>query len=186
MEALTGQAAVDYVRDQRRLVEGVSEALRSQPEELIASAERLRDELKKREKEIEELKLKLATGSSQAAEDRSTEIGGVLVWTPKPLQDYDKKEHRQFMDAFKSKHQNRSWIAISGSISDGKVSVIVEVSPDVKKKLPANQLMKQLLPIIDGRGGGKPDRAEAGGRHPDRLESLYEEGRKTVRETLGG
>ncbi|MEE9179433.1 MAG: alanine--tRNA ligase, partial [Vicinamibacteria bacterium] len=185
VEALTGQAAVDYIRSQRRLVEGVSEALRTQPEELIASAERLRDELKKREKEIEQLKLKLATGSPQAAEDRSTEIGGVLVWTPEPLQNYNKKEHRQFVDAFKNKNRNRPWVAISGAISDGKVSVIVEVSPDVTKKLRADQLMKRLLPIIDGRGGGKPERAEAGGRHPEQLENLYEEGRKTVRETLG-
>ena len=186
MEALTGQAAVDYIRSQRRLVQGVSEALRTQPEELIASAERLRDELKKREKEIEQLKLKLATGSRQAAEDRSTEIRGVLVWTPEPLQNYNKKEHRQFVDAFKNKNRNRPWVAISGAISDGKVSVIVEVSPDVSKKLRADQLMKHLLPIIDGRGGGKPERAEAGGRHPERLENLYEEGRKTIRETLGG
>ncbi len=186
VEALTGQAAVDYIRSQRRLVDGVSQALRAQPEELIASAERLRDELKKREKEIEQLKLKLATGAPQSAKDRSNEIGGVLVWTPEPLQNYDKKEHRQFMDAFKNKNQNRSWIAISGAINDEKVSVIVEVSPDVTKRLPANQLMKHLLPIIDGRGGGKAERAEAGGRHPERLENLYEEGRKTVRETLGG
>ena len=185
VEALTGRAAVDYIRSQRRLVEGVSAALRAQPEELIASAERLRDELKKREKEIEQLKLKLASGAPQAAEDRSTEIGGVLVWTPEPLQNYDKKEHRQFMDAFKNRNQNRSWIAISGAINDGKVSVIVEVSSDVTKKLPADQLMKHLLPIIDGRGGGKPDRAEAGGRNPERLENFYEEGRKTVREKLG-
>jgi alanyl-tRNA synthetase len=186
VEALTGQAAVDYIRSRRRLLEGVSAALRAQPDELIASAERLRDELKKREKEIEQLKLKLATGAPQAAEDRNTEIGGVLVWTPEPLHNYDKKEHRQFMDAFKNKNPNRSWIAISGAINDGKVSVIVEVSPDITKKLPADQLMKRLLPIIDGRGGGKPERAEAGGRNPERLETLYEEGRKTVRETLGG
>ena len=186
VEALTGQAALDYVRSQRRLLDGVSDALRAQPEELIASAERLRDQLKKREKEIEQLKLKLATGQPQADQDRSDEIGGVLVWTPEPLENYDKKEHRQFMDAFKNKNQNRSWIAISGAINDGKVSVIVEVSPDVTKRLPANRLMKHLLPIIDGRGGGKPERAEAGGRHPERLENLYQEGRKTVRETLGG
>ena len=85
------------------------------------------------------------------------------------------------MDAFKNRNQNRSWIAISGAINDGKVSVIVEVSSDVTKKLPADQLIKYLLPIIDGRGGGKPDRAEAGGRNPERLENFYEEGRKTVK-----
>ena len=186
VEALTGHAAVDYIRSQRRLVEGVSKALRAQPEELIASAERLRDELRKREREIEQLKLKLATGGRGSQEERSTEIAGVLVWTPEPLQNYDKKEHRQFMDAFKDKHQKGSWVAISGAINDDKVSVIVEVSPDVKERLRADQLMKRLVPIIEGRGGGKPDRAEAGGRFPERLESLYQEGRKAVREALGG
>jgi len=186
VEALTGHAAVDYIRSQRRLVEGVSKALRAQPEELIASAERLRDELRKREREIEQLKLKLATGGGDSQEERSTEIAGVLVWTPEPLQNYDKKEHRQFMDAFKDKHQKGSWVAISGAINDDKVSVIVEVSPDVKERLRADQLMKRLVPIIEGRGGGKPDRAEAGGRFPERLESLYQEGRKAVREALGG
>jgi len=186
VEALTGHAAVDYIRYQRRLVEGVSKALRAQPEELIASAERLRDELRKREREIEQLKLKLATGGGDSQEERSTEIAGVLVWTPEPLQNYDKKEHRQFMDAFKDKHQKGSWVAISGAINDDKVSVIVEVSPDVKERLRADQLMKRLVPIIEGRGGGKPDRAEAGGRFPERLETLYQEGRKAVREALGG
>ena len=186
VEALTGHAAVDYIRYQRRLVEGVSKALRAQPEELIASAERLRDELRKREREIEQLKLKLATGGGGSQEERSTEIAGVLVWTPEPLQNYDKKEHRQFMDAFKDKHQKGSWVAISGAINDDKVSVIVEVSPDVKERLRADQLMKRLVPIIEGRGGGKPDRAEAGGRFPERLETLYQEGRKAVREALGG
>ena len=186
VEALTGHAAVDYIRSQRRLVEGVSKALRAQPEELIASAERLRDELRKREREIEQLKLKLATGGGDSQEGRSTEIAGVLVWTPEPLQNYDKKEHRQFMDAFKDKHQKGSWVAISGAINDDRVSVIVEVSPDVKERLRADQLMKRLVPIIEGRGGGKPDRAEAGGRFPERLETLYQEGRKAVREALGG
>jgi alanyl-tRNA synthetase len=186
VEALTGEAAVDYVRSQRRIVEGVSEALRAKPDELVASAERLREELKKRDKEIEQLKLQIATGGAKSDEERSTEIGGVLVWTPEPLKNYDKKEHRQFMDAFKSKHHDRSWVAISGAINDGKVSVIVEVSPDITGRLRADQLMKRLLPIIDGRGGGKPERAEAGGRFPDRLENLYQEGRDAVRDALEG
>ncbi|MGH9461805.1 MAG: alanine--tRNA ligase-related protein, partial [Vicinamibacteria bacterium] len=189
VEALTGHAAVDYVRSQRRIVEGLSDALRAQPEELIASAERLRDELKKREKEVERLKLKLATGTSEESDDqegRSTDIAGVLVWTPAPLQNYDKKEHRRFVDAFKDKHRNRPWVAISGAVNDGKVSVIVEVSPEVNQRLGADQLMKRLLPIIEGRGGGRADRAEAGGRFPERLENLYEEARAAVREMLGG
>jgi alanyl-tRNA synthetase len=71
-------------------------------------------------------------------------------------------------------------------VGDGKVSVIVEVSPDLVEKLRADQLMKKLVPVIDGRGGGKPQRAEAGGRNPERLGELYEEGLKAVREAIEG
>ncbi|MFQ5789277.1 MAG: alanine--tRNA ligase [Acidobacteriota bacterium] len=195
VEALTGQAAVDYIRSQRRIVEGVSETLRSQPDELIRTAERLRDELRRREKEIEKLKLRLATRHIETLETNvsesvsvsdSVQIGPATVWTPEPLKNYDKKQHRQFVDAFKSTHRGRSWVAISGAVNDGKVSLIVEISPDLVEKLPADRLMRRLVPLIDGRGGGKAQRAEAGGRYPERLEQLYEEGRKAVKEALEG
>jgi alanyl-tRNA synthetase len=188
VEALTGQAAVDYVRSQRRIVDGVSQSLRAQPDELIATAEKLRDELRKRDKEIEQLKLQLATssGSDSSAESMVTEIANVSVWTPEPLRNYDKKQHRQFVDAFKDKNQGRSWVAISGAIADSKVSLIVEVSPDLPPKLRADHLMKRLLPVIEGRGGGKPLRAEAGGKNPERLSELYQQGLQAVKEALEG
>jgi alanyl-tRNA synthetase len=186
VEALTGPAAVEYVRSQRRIVEGVSESLKARPEELIATAEKLRDDLRKREKEIEQIKLQIATGmvSGKGTGSSITDLNGVSVWTPEPLKNYDKKQHRQFVDDFKNKHKGRPWIAISGAINGEKVSVIVEVSPDLVQKLRADQLMKRIVPVIEGRGGGKADRAEAGGRFPERLGQLYEHGKKIVKETL--
>ena len=186
VEALTGPAAVEYVRSQRRIVEGVSDSLKARPEELVATADKLRDELRKREKEIEQLKLQIATGSvsGKGADSSITEMSGVSVWTPEPLKNYDKKQHRQFVDEFKNKYKGRPWIAISGAVNDEKVSVIVEVSPDLVQKLRADQLMKRIVPVIEGRGGGKPDRAEAGGRFPERLGELYEQGRQAVKEAL--
>ena len=188
VEALTGPAALDYVRSQRRVLEGVSKTLKAQPDELVATADKLRDELRKREKEIEQLKLQLATSSGSVSSSKSaiTEIREVSVWTPEPLRNYDKKQHRQFVDAFKSENQGRSWVAISGAVDDNKVSLIIEISPDLVQKLRADHLMKRLLPLIDGRGGGKPQRAEAGGRYPDRIGELYKEGLTAVREALEG
>ncbi len=186
IEALTGPAALDYVRSLRQIVEGVAIALKAQPEELIATAERQRDELRRRDKEIEHLKLELATqpGRSSASDSALTEIGEVRLWTPEPLKNYDKRQHRQFVDAFKNENQGRSWVAISGAVNNEKVSVIVEVSPDLAERVPADDLMKRIVPVIDGRGGGKPTRAEAGGRFPERLEQLYEEARKAVRKAI--
>jgi alanyl-tRNA synthetase len=186
IEALTGPVALDYVRSLRRIVAGVGTALKAQPDELIATALRQRDELRRRDKEIEHLKLELATQAdpSSASDSTVTEIGKIRVWTPKPLKNYDKRQHRQIVDAFKNDNQGRSWVAISGAVNSGKVSVIVEVSPDLAERVPANALMKQILPVIDGRGGGKPTRAEAGGRFPERLEQLYEEARRAISESI--
>ena len=187
VEALTGAAAVAYIRSQRSLLESASEALRSRPEELPATAERLRDELKRKEREVEELKLKLATGGATAAADESTlAIGEVIVWTPEPLRDYDKKQHRQFVDAFKEKHRDRPWVAVSAAVNGDKVSLIVEVSADLASQVRADRLVKELAEMIEGRGGGKAERAEAGGRHPDRLRELLNKSRDLVRMSLEG
>ncbi len=184
IEALTGAAAVDYLRSQRALVSSVSDSLHVRPEEVAATADRLRDELKRKEREVEELKLKLATGGSRTSSDATMNVGEVLVWTPEPLVDFDKKQHRQFVDAFKEKHRDHSWVAISTAVNEDKVSLIVEVSPNLVGEVRADQLVKAIAPVIEGRGGGKPERAEAGGRHPERIPELYQRSRDAVRLAL--
>ena len=185
VEALTGAAAVTYIRSQRALLEGASQALRSRPEELAATAERLRNDLKRKEREVADLRLKLATGGAAVAENESTfAIGEVIVWTPEPIRDYDKKQHRQFVDAFKEKHRADTWVAISTAVNGDKVSLIVEVSADLTSQIRADRLAKELAAMIDGRGGGKAERAEAGGRHPDRLRELLNKARELVRMSL--
>ena len=185
VEALTGAAAVTYIRSQRSLLQGASQALRSPPEELAETAERLRNDLKRKEREVENLRLKLATGGAAVAENESTfTIGDVTVWTPEPIRDYDKKQHRQFVDAFKEKQGADPWVVISTAVNGDKVSLIVEVSADLTSQIRADRLAKKLAEMIDGRGGGKAERAEAGGRHPDRLRELLNKSRELVRVNL--
>ena len=186
IEALTGLAAVAHFRSRLSLIEDASKVLRTRPEELARAAERLRDDLKQREREIERLKLKLATGTSGQSESAETTVGDVVIWTPAPLEGYGKKEHRQFVDAFKDKNAATPWVAISAAVSDGKVSLIVEVSPDLTEQIRADQLIKNLATIIEGHGGGKAERAEAGGRFPERLPELLERARERVRLALEG
>jgi alanyl-tRNA synthetase len=187
IEALTGTAAVDYLRTQRTLVTEATSTLHVRPEELPSALERMRDELKRKEREIESLKMKLAQGGAGgAAAEALTKIGSVLVWTPPPLADFDKKQHRQFVDDFKEKHRSEPWIAISTAVNAEKVSLIVEVSPDLVDQVRADQLLKAVSPVIEARGGGKPERAEAGGRFPEKIPELYERAKEAVRLALEG
>jgi alanyl-tRNA synthetase len=187
IEALTGAAAVDYLRSQRALVAGASQSLHVRPEEIPSTLEKMREDLKKKEKEIEALKMKLAQGGGSAgAAEATTTVGAVLVWTPSALVDFDKKQHRQFVDDFKEKHRGRSWVAVSTAVNEDKVALIVEVSADLLEQVRADHLVKSIAPVIEGRGGGKADRAEAGGRFPERIPELYERAREAVRLALEG
>jgi alanyl-tRNA synthetase len=186
IEALTGEAAVDYLRSQRALVAGATEALNVRPEELPATLEKLREDLRRKEREIEALKMKLAKGGAGAGAESTTEVGGVLVWTPAALFDFDKRQHRQFVDDFKEKHRGRSWVAISTAVKEDKVSLIVEVSPDLVEQVRADHLVRAIAPVIEGRGGGKAERAEAGGRFPEKVPELYQRAKQAVRLALEG
>ena len=186
VEALTGLAAMEHWQKQRALIDEASHALKTRPDELAQTASRLREELKRKVREVQELKLKLATGGSSGADAATTTIGDVLVWTPPPLEGYGKKQHRQVVDMFKEKHQNEPWVAISTAVNNDKVSVIVEVSKGLVDQIRADQLIKELAAIIEGRGGGKAERAEAGGGFPDRIPGLLERGLDRVRLALSG
>jgi alanyl-tRNA synthetase len=187
IEALTGTAAVDYLRSQRALVAGASQSLHVRPEELPSTLEKMREDLKRKEREIEALKMKLAQGGAAgAAAEATITVGSVLVWTPAPLVDFDKKQHRQFVDDFKEKHRGRSWVAVSTAVNEDKVSLIVEVSADLLEQVRADQLVKAIAPVIEGRGGGKAERAEAGGRFPGKIPELYERAKQAVRLALEG
>jgi alanyl-tRNA synthetase len=80
---------------------------------------------------------------------------------------------RQLSDALLARI--KSGVVVVGRRSgDGKVSLIVRSSDDVKQRVPAGQVIKELAPIVGGRGGGKPDMAEGGGSQPEKLKEALE------------
>jgi alanyl-tRNA synthetase len=68
----------------------------------------------------------------------------------------------------------KSGIVVLGRTADDKVSLIVRTSPDLVKRVPAGQVIKELTPIVGGRGGGRPDMAEGGGSQPEKLPEALE------------
>ena len=95
----------------------------------------------------------------------------------------DKDALRGLADSLKA--QIKSGVVIlAAAMEDGKVSLIATVTPDLAKKAPAGQLVKQLAPIVGGGGGGRPDFAEAGGKDASRITELLVEARTLVEKLL--
>ncbi len=169
IRAITGFDAFRRFREDERLIDDSLNVLRTQRDQLPSAIGKLQDELKQTRREIDELKLKIATGSvgaSTANGDDARDISGVKVMA-KIVDDLDKGGMRHLSDTLMA--QVKSGVVIIGNKGDGKVSFIVRVSDDLTSKVKAGNIIKEIAPIVGGRGGGKPDMAEGGGTEPGKL-----------------
>jgi alanyl-tRNA synthetase len=136
--------------------------------------------LSKLQKENQQLKTKLALGGGggAAADDDKVDINGATL-IARQVNDVDKESLRALADTLKSRLKS-GVIILAAPMPEGKVSLIASVTPDLSKKAPAGQLVKQLAPIVGGGGGGRPDFAEAGGKDASRITDLLAEARRLV------
>jgi alanyl-tRNA synthetase len=177
IEAATGANALEYVRDLEQKWRQLAKKLKATPEEVLDRVDKQSELLKKYEKELSQLKTKLAAGGRAAGGEADLlqgvkEISGVKVLAVR--QDIeDVKALREFSDHVKDKLG--SGITVIGSAAEGKVTLIVRVSKDLTGRFNASNLIKELAPLVAGSGGGKPDMAQAGG---SRIEGLDEALRK--------
>src|SRR5207244_9917653 len=149
--------------------EEVTSNLRTSRAELPSVIRRLQDELKKARREAEELKLKIATGAAGQTGsngDEARDVAGVRVLA-REASGLDAAGMRQLSDTLLVRI--KSGVVVLGRTNDGKASLIVRTSDDLTKKVPAGQVIKELAPIIGGKGGGKADMAEGGGNKAEKL-----------------
>ena len=174
IRAVTGVDAFERFREAETILDRVTSGLRTSRTELPAQIERLQDELKKARREADELRMKIASGaisSSSANGDESREVAGVRV-VAREASGLDAAGMRQLSDTLLARI--KSGVVVLGRNSEGKVSLIVRTSADLTSKVPAGQVIKELAPIVGGRGGGKPDMAEGGGSQPEKLAEALE------------
>ena len=183
IRAITGMDAYERFREAEVLVDGLSSGLRTSRNDLQVSVSRLQDELKKARREAEELRLKLASGSSGGSSngDESREVAGIKVLA-REASGLDAAAMRQLSDTLLARI--KSGVVVLGRSSDGKVSLIVRTSADLTGKVPAGQVIKELAPIIGGRGGGKADMAEGGGNQPENLTAALQKSYEVVERLL--
>ncbi len=168
IRAITGFDAFKRFRDDEILIDKSLNVLNTQRDNLPNAIQKLQEELKQKRREVDELKLKIATGAvgTSSNGDEAKEINGVKVFA-KSVEDLDKGGMRHLSDTLMAKI--KSGVVIIGNKNDGKVSFIVRVSDDLTDKVRAGNIIKEIAPIVGGKGGGKPDMAEGGGTEPEKL-----------------
>jgi alanyl-tRNA synthetase len=168
IRAVTGIDAYERFREDELLIDQVANNLRTSRADLPAMVGKLQDELKKARREADDLRMKIASGASNASAngDEVREIAGVRVHA-REANGLDSAGMRQLSDTLLARI--KSGVVVLGRGGDGKASIIVRTSSDLAKKVPAGQVIKELAPIIGGKGGGKPDMAEGGGNQPEKL-----------------
>jgi alanyl-tRNA synthetase len=180
IRAVTGVDAFERFRETEAIVDRVTADLRTSRSELPAVISKLQDELKKSRREADELRMKIATGAvgiSSSNGDESREVAGVRVLA-REASGLDAAAMRQLSDTLLARI--KSGVVVLGRSGDGKVSLIVRTSSDLTGKVPAGQVIKELAPIVGGKGGGKADMAEGGGNLPEKLEDALKESYQVI------
>ena len=181
VEAVAGVAALDKIQRDVAILDELSHFARAERGTLVDEYARLKDDLKAKDREIERLKIKLASGGSGRSEGSdSIEALGVTIWTPL-WSDVDRKGHAALVDEYRQRRGDRNFVAISSSSTDdGSHSVIVAVSRDVVDRLAAPKLMKEL----GLRGGGRPEFAQGALGAENDVEALRKNARETATRLL--
>ena len=171
IEALTGTGALEHGKKLESDVRELAELLKSSPSEVVPKTRKLVSLLKEKEREVEQLKLKLMDQSAGSDDVRVREIRGVPVYVQE-AQGLSMQELRLLSD--KVRHKVPKGVMALGSVADEKVSLLVIVSPDLTHTLEAGKLIKEMAHEIGGSGGGRPEMAQAGGKHPEKLGQALE------------
>ncbi len=166
VEAVTGEGALALVQGMARKLNEAAAALKSNPEELTTKITAVQDQVKSLEKELAALKSKLASGQGDELVGKAVDVKGLKVLAA-TMEGADVTALRETMDKLKDKLKSAA--IVLASVNDGKVSLIAGVTADSIGKVKAGELVNFVAQQVGGKGGGRPDMAQAGGTNPDAL-----------------
>jgi alanyl-tRNA synthetase len=182
IEALTGEAALDYVEESDEILKEVSGLVRGSRDELRTKVRDALERVRAMEREIRTLKEKLAAGPGVDLAAGAVDVGGVKVVATR-VEGADVAALRHVVDQLKN--QLKSAVVVLATVENpSKVSLIVGVTADQSSRIPAGELVATLARTVGGRGGGRADFAQAGGNNPAALESALAQVPEFVRARL--
>jgi alanyl-tRNA synthetase len=181
IEAVTGKGALAWIGAAQQTLGDLAGILRSQPDQAASKVEQLLKRSKDLEKELAAAKQALISGKGSDSFSDVTDIAGIKVLATR-MDGADAKTLRDAVDKFKDKLG--SAIVVLGSVNGGKVHLAAGVTKDNIGKIKAGDLIKPVAEQVGGKGGGRPDFAQAGGTNPDALDQALESVPAWVAENL--
>jgi alanyl-tRNA synthetase len=183
IEAVTGNAAFDFMVETDHMLRNVAGALKATRDDVEEKVRQLVERSRRLEKEISQLKDKLASGQGRDLAADAAVVGATKFVATK-VDGADAPALRNAVDQLKNKLG--SAVVVLGSVdADGKVLLIAGVTPDMTAKVKAGELVNHVAQQVGGKGGGRPDLAQAGGTDPGKLDAALESVGAWLRERLG-
>ena len=168
IEAVTGQGALDVVNANEAVLREVAGLVKANRDEVPAKVGQLVERARSLEREIAALRRKLASGGGRDILQEAQVVNGIKVVAAR-LDGADAKALRETADQLKSKLG--SGVVVLGAVEGDKVFLVASVTPDLAGRLKAGDLIKPVAELVGGKGGGRPDFAQAGGTKPDQVDA---------------
>jgi alanyl-tRNA synthetase len=168
IEAVTGQGALDLVNANEAVLRDIAGLVKANKDDVPAKVEQLVERTRTLERELATLRRKLASGGGRDILQETQIVNGIKVLAAR-IDGADAKSLRDTADQLKSKLG--SGVVVLGAVDGDKVFLVASVTPDLAGRLKAGDIIKPVAELVGGRGGGRPDFAQAGGTKPDQVDA---------------
>ena len=181
IEAVSGRAALALIAKEEQTLKQLCEIVKSNQEELVDKVQQLAANSRSLEKQLEQLKAKMASSAGSDLASQAEEISGAKVLIAN-VEGFNPKALRDTVDQLKNKLG--SSVVVLATSSEGKVSLVAGVSKDLTEKVKAGELVNMVALQVGGKGGGRPDMAMAGGTEPEAVDGALESAKAWLQERL--
>ncbi|HUF81898.1 MAG TPA: alanine--tRNA ligase [Burkholderiales bacterium] len=181
IEATTGEGALAYVQSQEALLNQAAAALKAPPQEVGQKIAQVMDNVRSLEKELARFKSRLAASQGDELADRAADVKGLKVLAA-VLEGADAKALRETLDKLKDKLKTAA--IVLAAVNDGRVSLIAGVTQDATGRIKAGERVNHVAQQVGGKGGGRPDMAQAGGTDASKLPAALASVRGWVEQKL--
>ena len=181
IEAVTGATALQWVTENEKRLQRIAEMLKGSREDAEEKVAQLQDRHRLLEKELQQLKGKLASNQGSDLASQAVEINGIKVLAAR-MDGADSKVLRETLDQLKNKLGSAA--VVLAAVKGNKITLVAGVTSDQTGSIKAGELVNQVAQQVGGKGGGRPDMAQAGGNQPEHLDAALQSVQQWVQQQL--